>query len=83
MSDVFVIRMVVMFLGVAVLGSLAGGFFLAAQGVTVPDYLIALGSGALGALGALLARTDNRVTVANNDDDPVPVAESVRPPDQG
>jgi hypothetical protein len=83
MSDTFTVRMVVVFLGAAVILSLAGGFYLAAKAVTVPDYLIAIGSGSLGALGALLARTDNRVTIDQKDNDPVPVAEVNEPADAG
>lgn len=56
-TDRFTVRAVVVFLGIGMLASLGLGGYLAAVGRTVPDFVISLGSGAIGALGAVLART--------------------------
>ena len=54
-SDVWIYRMVVGALGLAVLAAVAGAIGLAAAGKTIPDVLTALGSAAVGALAGLLA----------------------------
>lgn len=79
MSDITTVRMVVGFLGVTILACVIGGFHLAGQGVELPEFLVGLGGTALGALGALLARTDNRVTVDNEPSDPVPTTPTQHP----
>lgn len=56
-ADRFTVHVVVVFLGLVALASVAGGYWLAYAKVTIPDSLIALGASALGALGAVLART--------------------------
>lgn len=50
-------RLVILFLGVIVLGSTAGIVYLAAVERGIPDVLVALATGGLGALGAVLAKT--------------------------
>lgn len=50
-------RLVILFLGVIVLGSTAGIVYLAANSLGIPDVLVALATGGLGALGAVLAKT--------------------------
>ena len=54
-TDPLVYRMVVAALGVTVLVAAVGVIVLAALGKPVPETLTALGSGAIGALGGLLA----------------------------
>ncbi len=55
-SDRLVYRMVVSFLGVAVVLTIVGGFYLSiTTAATIPEGLIALGSAAVGALAGLLA----------------------------
>jgi hypothetical protein len=76
--DRFAVRAVVIFLGIAVLLGIALGGYLAANDHNVPDFIVATVSGALGALGALLASTRNSdeptpVNVVNAAVDPVPV----------
>jgi len=53
--DVWVYRMVVAALGLAVLASLIGAIVLAMDGHPTPESLIALGSAAVGGLAGLLA----------------------------
>jgi len=53
--DVWIYRIVVISLGLAVLGALSGAFVLALKGKPIPDVLVALGSAAVGALAGLLA----------------------------
>jgi hypothetical protein len=50
-KDVLTIRMVLAFAGLTVLAAMLGGIALAYTDRTLPDALIALGSGALGLLG--------------------------------
>jgi len=50
--DTFVYRMVVAVIGVALLGSLAAAVYLHEK---IPEFIVAIGSGALGALAGLLA----------------------------
>jgi hypothetical protein len=54
-SDVWIYRLVVGALALAVLITLVGAILLALQGRAVPDVLLAIGSGAVGALAGLLA----------------------------
>jgi hypothetical protein len=55
-SDRWIFRLVVAFLGVAVLLTIIGGFYLSIKtAATIPEGLIALGSAAVGALAGLLA----------------------------
>lgn len=54
-TDVWIYRIVVGTLGLAVVGAIAGGIILAVQEKTVPDLLVAIGSAAVGALAGLLA----------------------------
>lgn len=58
LSDKWVLLMVVTFLGLTVLTCAVGGFYLAATDHTIPDPVIALGSGALGGLVGVLVKTD-------------------------
>jgi hypothetical protein len=55
LTDVWIYRIVVGTLGLAVVGAIAGGIILAVQEKTVPDLLVAIGSAAVGALAGLLA----------------------------
>jgi hypothetical protein len=52
-------RLVILFLGVIVLSSTGGVIYLAASETGIPDVLVALATGGLGALGAVLAKTSN------------------------
>lgn len=55
-SDRWIFRLVVAFLGFAVLLTIIGGFYLSIKtAVAIPEGLIALGSAAVGALAGLLA----------------------------
>jgi len=54
-TDVWVYRMVVFFLGSAVLSTILGGLYIATTAADLPEGLIALGSAAVGALAGLLA----------------------------
>lgn len=55
-SDRWIFRLVVAFLGLAVLFTIIGGFILSFKtAATIPEGLIALGSAAVGALAGLLA----------------------------
>lgn len=59
-QDVWIYRIVVAVLGLTVLIAVSGSLFLASQSTkewayAIPDVLVALGSGALGALAGLLA----------------------------
>jgi hypothetical protein len=83
MTDTTTVRLVVGFLGATILLCVTGGFWLAAQGQPVPEFLVGLGGTALGALGALLARTGSDtqpVTVVNRPSEPVPVEDRQVPP---
>lgn len=57
MADRFTLRTVVAILGAVALLGVAGMFWLAHDGIDVPDALNSLTSGAVGAVAALLART--------------------------
>lgn len=54
-TDVWIYRMVVGGLALAILGSVGGAVLLAMNGRPVPEVLLAIGSGAVGALAGLLA----------------------------
>jgi len=55
-SDRWIFRLVVGFLGITVLLTVIGGFYLSIKtAATIPEGLIALGSAAVGALAGLLA----------------------------
>jgi hypothetical protein len=54
-SDVWIYRMVVGALGLAVLASIIGAIFIAMAGKELPQIFVALGSAAVGALAGLLA----------------------------
>jgi hypothetical protein len=55
-SDRWIFRLVVAFLGLAVLITIVGGFYLSIKtAAIIPEGLIALGSAAVGALAGLLA----------------------------
>lgn len=53
--DTWIYRIVVISLGLAVLSCIIGAIVLSALGKPIPELLIALGSGAIGALAGLLA----------------------------
>ncbi len=53
--DVWVYRIVVAALGLAVLASLVGATLLATQKLPIPELFVALGSAAVGGLAGLLA----------------------------
>lgn len=84
-TDSFVVRAVVAFLGLAVLAGMAIGAVLALDERAVPDFIVATTSAAIGALGALLARTSTNDTstpvhITNAAVDPVPVDPQPDPP---
>ena len=54
-SDVWIYRMVVGALALAILGSVAGAVALALQDRAVPEVLLGIGSASVGALAGLLA----------------------------
>lgn len=75
-DDRFVVRLVVGFLGLAILLGLALGGFLAVQEKGVPDFIVGATSAALGALAGILSKTSTEatpVTIENAASDPVPV----------
>ena len=53
-TDVHIYRWIVLSLGLAILISLVGGMALAFYDKDIPDMVVAIGAGALSALGALL-----------------------------
>lgn len=55
-------RLVILFLGVTVLGALAGVIYLATQDKSFPDVLVGTLGTALGALASVLAKTSNDPT---------------------
>lgn len=74
--DALTTRLVLVFAGLTVLASMGGGIALAFYDRTLPDALIALGSGALGLLsGAALDTRSGRqeVVVKQPAGEPVPV----------
>ena len=50
-------RLVILFLGAIIIVCAAGIIYLAAAEKGIPDVLVALATGGLGALGAVLAKT--------------------------
>lgn len=56
-------RLVILFLGVTVLGALAGCIYLANRGQDLPEVLVGTLGTALGALGAVLSRSEPTVNV--------------------
>lgn len=52
-------RLVIVFLGLIIIMSTAGIVYLAAGEKGIPDVLVALATGGLGALGAVLAKTSD------------------------
>lgn len=54
-TDAWIYRMVVGFVGLALLAAVGAAIGLAARSREIPDFLVAVGSGALGALAGLLA----------------------------
>ena len=82
MTDRWVIRAVVVIIGLVTLTALLGGLVLSYQAKSVGDFVVATVAGGLGALGALLAKTGLDalsangtvpVNVTNEPDNPVPV----------
>lgn len=76
MTEQRTILAVIIFLGTLSLLVVGGGVFLTATDHAIPDALIAIGGGAVGALSSILARTSSgpdAVQVVNRPDDPVPV----------
>lgn len=72
------INMVVAFLGLVVLFGMAIGGYLAIDAKNVPDFIVATTSGAIGALGAVLAKTSSGtqpVIVENVANNPVPTTD--------
>ncbi len=56
LTDNWIYRLVVCFLGITVIGTVIGGFIISGKtGQDIPEGLIALGSAAVGALAGLLA----------------------------
>lgn len=75
-SDKFSVRAVVVVLGAVVLVVVLGEVWLASTGTSIPDSLDRLGFAALGAVGAMLAKTSTGpadVVVQNEPGQPVPV----------
>jgi hypothetical protein len=72
-------RLVLLFGGLTVLAAMLGGIALAYTDRTLPDALIALGSGALGLLSGAAIPTSNdrqRVVIDQPDGQPVPVEDT-------
>lgn len=71
---------VVVGLAVVVLLAMLGGIALAMRQISVPDFMIAMGTTALGALASILVRMPSeapqRVQVVNAEQDPAPVDET-------
>ncbi len=59
-TDVWIYRIVVGALALAILGAVGGAILLAMNGRTIPEVLLAIGSGAVGALAGLLAPSPAR-----------------------
>lgn len=60
-------RLVITFLGAVLVMSVAGLIWLAHDGVSAPDVLVALPSGALGALSAFLVKSSGDVPLVSTD----------------
>lgn len=81
MTDQFPVRAVVVVLGTVVVIAMTGIVWLASTGTAIPDSLDRMGFAALGAIGALLARTSTgngpaQVEVVNEPEDAVPVEDA-------
>ena len=59
-NDVWIYRMVVAALGLAVLFSIIGAVYLVSESKETPETLIALGSAAIGAISGLLAKSPSQ-----------------------
>lgn len=59
-------RLVILFLGVIVLASTGGIIYLSSMEKGIPEVLVALATGGLGALGAVLAKTSTDTPVIVN-----------------
>lgn len=59
LTDAFVVRAVVVSLGLLAVLVVCGGIWLSLVERTIPDALIAIGSAAAGSLGTILARTSS------------------------
>jgi len=59
-TDAWIYRIVVGALALAILGAVGGAILLAMNGRTIPEVLLAIGSGAVGALAGLLAPSPTR-----------------------
>lgn len=59
MTDRRVVELVVVILGLVTLAALAIGGYLAVHEKPIPDFLIGMGTGAMGAVAGLLARTSS------------------------
>ena len=77
MTDRTVTLSIVLVLGVVAVATVIGGLVLAMNDKSLPEAVIAIGSGAVGAIGGLLARSPldgpQDVNVVNRAADPVPV----------
>lgn len=78
------VQLVIIFLGVTVLLCVGGGFWLANGSKTIPDFLVAIGSGAIGALSGILSKTSSdpqvqEVQVMNRPANAVPVEDATNP----
>lgn len=74
MSDVFPVRVVVVALALVVVGGLGSIVFLAATQTPIPDALDRLIFSALGATGALLAKTSGTATATDSSHTPAHLA---------
>lgn len=83
MNDQKTVRLVIGILGLVGCVVVVGGIVLAMSDRGIPDALIAIGAGAISAVGSILARTSGDgpqpVVVENVAADPVPVAETPKP----
>ena len=59
MTDRSIVQSVVWILGLVTLVSLGIGGYLAIDGKPIPDFIIGMGTGAMGAVAGLLARTSS------------------------
>ena len=59
-SDKWIYRIVVLVLGATILAVVAGAFVLKLYDKAIPDVLVAIGTGAIGAIAGLLAPSPSR-----------------------
>lgn len=74
------VRLVIIFLGVATLLCVGGGLWLASDGIEIPEFVVAVGGGAIGALSGILSKTSTgpqEVKVVESEHDPVVVQPEV------